>query len=273
MPSTLSYPGVYIEELPSGVHTITGVATSITAFLGRAKKGPVNVATTVNSYGEFESLFGGLWEASKLAFAVRDFLLNGGGQAVIVSLYHTDAGGSAKPAKVSINVGALTFEAANAGRWGEALRVTVDVDVSAAVALSMGLTSADLFNLTITEAAPGGSTEKFRNLSVKDSPRRVDKVLAGESRLLAWRGVLNPASPPAIALGDDPIGAAEKVLAAAKAAIPQVPATIAAAEAALAFHWRQSDERIGHRGLVGPEQRAREGKRGGAALASGRRFH
>lgn len=42
MPVTLSYPGVYIEEVPSGVRTITGVATSITAFIGRALRGPVD---------------------------------------------------------------------------------------------------------------------------------------------------------------------------------------------------------------------------------------
>ncbi len=39
MPATLTYPGVYVEEIPSGVHTITGVATSITAFIGRAERG------------------------------------------------------------------------------------------------------------------------------------------------------------------------------------------------------------------------------------------
>lgn len=32
MPTPLTYPGVYIEEIPSGVRTITAVATSITAF-------------------------------------------------------------------------------------------------------------------------------------------------------------------------------------------------------------------------------------------------
>ena len=37
MPAALTYPGVYIEEIPSGVRTITGVATSITAFLGRRR--------------------------------------------------------------------------------------------------------------------------------------------------------------------------------------------------------------------------------------------
>jgi hypothetical protein len=42
MPVTPTYPGVYIEEIPGGVRTITGVATSITAFVGRAQRGPVN---------------------------------------------------------------------------------------------------------------------------------------------------------------------------------------------------------------------------------------
>ena len=40
MPAAISYPGVYIEEIPSGVRTITGVPTSITAFVGRAGKVP-----------------------------------------------------------------------------------------------------------------------------------------------------------------------------------------------------------------------------------------
>jgi len=39
MPITPTYPGVYIEEIPSGVRTIIGVATSITAFVGAAHAG------------------------------------------------------------------------------------------------------------------------------------------------------------------------------------------------------------------------------------------
>lgn len=93
MPATLSYPGVYIEEISSGVHTITGVATSITAFIGRTRRGPVadpitgGEPITINSFADFERIFGGLWELSPLSFAVRDFYLNGGSQAVIVRLY------------------------------------------------------------------------------------------------------------------------------------------------------------------------------------------
>jgi phage tail sheath protein FI len=97
MPATLTYPGVYIEEIPSGVRTITGVATSITAFLGRALRGPVNQAVTLNNYGDFESAFGGLDPAYPLGYSVRDFFQNGGSQAIVVRLYKSD-GGNAKSA-------------------------------------------------------------------------------------------------------------------------------------------------------------------------------
>ena len=56
MPVTPTYPGVYVEEIPSGVRTITGVATSITAFIGRAPRGPVNEPTTINNFGDFERM-------------------------------------------------------------------------------------------------------------------------------------------------------------------------------------------------------------------------
>ena len=47
MPAPLTYPGVYVEEIPSGVRPITGVATSVTAFVGRALRGPVDAAITI----------------------------------------------------------------------------------------------------------------------------------------------------------------------------------------------------------------------------------
>jgi phage tail sheath protein FI len=84
----LSYPGVYVQEIPSGVRTITGVATSITAFIGRALRGPTDEPVSINSYGDFERIFGGLWVESTLGYAVRDFYLNGGARAIIVRLYH-----------------------------------------------------------------------------------------------------------------------------------------------------------------------------------------
>ncbi len=56
MPPTFTYPGVYIEELSSGVHTITGVATSIGAFVGWAPQGPAEQATLVQSWAEYQRL-------------------------------------------------------------------------------------------------------------------------------------------------------------------------------------------------------------------------
>ena len=72
MPPTLTYPGVYIEEVPSGVHPITAVATSITAFIGRALRGPVDEAITITSFADFERIFGGLIPGSVRRGNVKD---------------------------------------------------------------------------------------------------------------------------------------------------------------------------------------------------------
>ena len=79
-----TYPGVYIEEVPSGVHTITGVATSITAFVGFTTDGPVDPAVHIFSFGDFERACGGLTLDSPLSHAVHDFFQNGGTEAYIV---------------------------------------------------------------------------------------------------------------------------------------------------------------------------------------------
>ena len=60
MPVAPTYPGVYVEELPSGVHTITGVSTAVTAFLGYFSQGPMNQATQIFSVADLERTFGSL---------------------------------------------------------------------------------------------------------------------------------------------------------------------------------------------------------------------
>ncbi len=86
MPVTVSYPGVYIEEIPSGVRTITGVATSITAFIGWSARGPVDRAQRVLSWPDFERSFGGLDSRSLLGYAVYQFFGNGGSDAYVIRL-------------------------------------------------------------------------------------------------------------------------------------------------------------------------------------------
>lgn len=239
MPVQVSYPGVYIEEIPSGVRTITGVATSIAAFVGRAVRGPVNDPVTINSYGDFERVFGGLWVESSLGFAVRDFYRNGGSQAIIVRLFHPDTGDAAAPAKVPVSAGNLTLEAAYEGSWGGNLRFNVDAQVSDQVASAMGFPKDKLFNLTVRELGSTGvpiRTEQFRNLTIDDSARRIDNVLKAESKLVRWKGVWPPTTAPDIAgvhTKEESVRTAEQALAAAKSATPPVPATITAAQTAL----------------------------------------
>ena len=183
MPVTTSYPGVYIQEVPSGVRTITGVATSITAFVGRASRGPVNDPTTINSYADYERIFGGLSLISTMSYAVRDFYLNGGSQAIIVRLHN-----GAKKAKLSLPTGApdpndeLALEAANEGAWGDNLSATVNYDTK-------DPSDQKLFNLTVSEIDPVTqqpvNSERFLNVSVDSSnPRYLPKVLEQNSSLV-----------------------------------------------------------------------------------------
>ncbi len=179
MPATLNYPGVYIEEIPSGVRTITGVATSITAFIGRSKRGPVNEAKVITSYADYERSFGGLDLNSAMSFAVRDFYRNGGAQAVIVRLTN-----DASATTASLSADNVDLEAISPGAWGNHLRVTVSHDDTATVevAAQQGLGVTDLFNITI-EDLETGLREDYLNVSVVAGPRQLDKVLDNMSKM------------------------------------------------------------------------------------------
>lgn len=98
MPVFPTYPGVYIEELPSSAHTITGAPTSITVFVGYThpfKTDPQNFnkAVRVFNFTEYEREFGGLFRHpafdSSLPYAVQQFFQNGGSAAYIVALKPT----------------------------------------------------------------------------------------------------------------------------------------------------------------------------------------
>jgi len=193
MPVTTSYPGVYIEELPSGVHTITGVATSITAFVGRAQMGPVNVPTTINSFSDYDNIFGGLWANSMMSFAVNDFYQNGGSQGIIVRIAPDDAAtasitlqpNSVSPPASPLNSGysTLVLEASSPGSWGDQLGIIVDLNTK-------NPADPTLFNLTALYTDPTGTqilaSEKFLNLSIDPaSSRYVVTYLQQNSQLVA----------------------------------------------------------------------------------------
>lgn len=188
MPVSPTYPGVYVEEIASGVRTISGIATSITAFIGRALRGPVNEPVSIQNYGDYERNFGGLWANSTMSYAVRDFYRHGGGRAVIVRLFHppTDENNGIAIIVLGKTDKKLQLEASSPGSWGNKLTASIDYSegIEEDVAKQFNLTDKDLFNLTITDTSSGGRTERFLNLSVINSARRVDRVLAQESQLV-----------------------------------------------------------------------------------------
>ena len=202
MPVSVSYPGVYVEEIPSGVRTIAGVATSITAFVGKALRGPVGEPVTITSFGDFERVFGGLHRDFTLGYAVRDFYLNGGATAVIVRLYKAVEG---KGSKASFEVANLALEAANEGAWGMKLRVRIEKKPVAdpnliAAAARLGVGPADLFDVIVRDGSTG-RMETFLNVTTKESARRADRVLANESTLIRTTQALPADTAPSANTG------------------------------------------------------------------------
>ena len=123
MPVTPTYPGVYVEEIPSGAHTITGVATSIAAFVDFFPKGPLNEATQIFGLSDFERQFGGLDIRSEASYAVQQFFLNGGSDAFVVRVSSATAGKGATEASIVLmekgaGTSLLQASAACAGQWG-----------------------------------------------------------------------------------------------------------------------------------------------------------
>lgn len=123
MPDSVSYPGVYIEEMPSGVRRIASVATSITAFVGKAVRGPAGDPLTITSFADFERVFGGLHRDFTLGYAVRDFFLNGGATAIVVRLYTPS---NNKASRSTFDIGSLSLEAASEGAWSQKVRVRIE---------------------------------------------------------------------------------------------------------------------------------------------------
>ncbi len=158
MPSQTTYPGVYIEETSSGVRTISGVSTSVTAFVGYTASGPDHRATRIFSFADFERKFGGLDPASELSYSVQQFFANGGSEAVIVRVPKADARAASVDLldKLAGGKKALTVTALSKGAWGNQIIVEVDYD---------GVTDPKAFNLVVRKLGTG-TAEEFDNVTM-----------------------------------------------------------------------------------------------------------
>ena len=193
MSTPLTYPGVYIQELPSPVHAITGVATSIAAFVGYTARGIDNRAQAILSFADFERLYGGLASNSELSYAVQQFYLNApGSQAYVVRTPMVGA------TYANVAFDGLTFTALSSGQWANG-QLLIDVDTQ-----NLDLTTATgdplAFNLTITDLT-GNTTESFAGVTLNASSvnyvaARVNDPDTG-SQLVKVSVAGTPTTPPA----------------------------------------------------------------------------
>lgn len=184
MPVAVSYPGVYLQEVPSGVHTITGVSTSIGAFFGRTAQGFINRAVRCLSYSDFLREFGGPHPLSDLATSVRQFFDNGGTDCYVVRLAHFPLGVTGLASVTLKNIEAagkrvLTATAKQPGLWGQNVRLEIDYNTP---------NPDDTFNMVVIQESDTGAVvnrEEFSNLSMTPtSPRFAPTFVSQSSKLI-----------------------------------------------------------------------------------------
>lgn len=172
----VSYPGVYVQEVASGVRTITGVSTSIAAFLGRATKGPIDSPVRLLSFADYERAFGEPHAQSDLADSVRLFFANGGTDCYVVRLAP-----GATPAVIELEnlqgQAVLVATAKAAGEWGNTVRLEVDYDTT---------NPDESFNLLVIHEEAGSvvQTENFTGLSMNPSSSRFAPSFVSQSSSL-----------------------------------------------------------------------------------------
>lgn len=86
MPIQMKTPGVYIEEMSSGLHLINGVATSVAAFIGKTSTGHDAPPVLVRSWKQYQDVFGLSGTEGYLPYAVYGFFANGGSSCFVSSL-------------------------------------------------------------------------------------------------------------------------------------------------------------------------------------------
>lgn len=120
-------PGVYVEEYDNSPRSVEGVGTSTAGFIGLAEKGQtVGAPVLVTSYRSFVKQFGGpLSEFGYggyryLAPCVEQFFANGGTRCYVSRVIPADAKAA------TARKGFLRVKAANEGKWGNRIQITLN---------------------------------------------------------------------------------------------------------------------------------------------------
>jgi phage tail sheath protein FI len=194
---------VYLEEPPSGWRPIEGAPTSVTAFVGRTRRGPSDSARLIHGVAEFASTYGGPWEEAPLGHAVGHYFANGGRAAVIARVHH---GATRAEVSLAARGGAdMVLEAADEGAWGNGLRLWVES--TGGGGRGRGSDRGRTFDLHVRDIRTGAE-EAWTGLSPDPAhPRFVGDAL-GASQLVRVRGPVPPSVPlssaeTALTGGDD----------------------------------------------------------------------
>jgi phage tail sheath protein FI len=181
--------GIVVTEGTGSDHAIGCLPTAVTAFVGRALRGPVNRPVILRSYADYQQVFGGLWQPSTLSYAVEQFFDNGGREAIVVRVVNGGA-----PATITLPCGneSLTLEAISPGSR-EVLRASVDYD-------NIGPAEEDRFNLVVQRVRAIGSEhiedqEIFRRISIVPGSARYVATAMQESMLARVRGAAPSVRP------------------------------------------------------------------------------
>jgi phage tail sheath protein FI len=200
MPVRPTYPGVYIEEVPSGVRTVTGVSTSTCVFIGAFPRGLLNQAVQLFNLSDFEREYGGLSLNHETTYVIQQFFLNGGTECFVVRVAETAGPGAAVASNAILNNGSgaggdiVRLDAGrsirgqfavNPGTWGDFLRVEIDY---ATRAPTVAAETDTLFNATVSLVQVQGdrtvtvASERHVNLRMQPGPdNAIDAVNAGSS--------------------------------------------------------------------------------------------
>ncbi|MDX9837254.1 MAG: phage tail sheath subtilisin-like domain-containing protein [Azoarcus sp.] len=197
MPVQFAAPGVYIQEIPSGVRTISSVATSVAAFLGAAPRGPVNKAVRIHSFADFERSFGGLSSDSEMSYGVRQFFGNGGSDAWIVRVVK-DAAPASRTLLSNTAANVLTVTALDAGVSGNDIELRVDY---------LTALPDSTFNLSVVRSTDGRA-EQYANVSMNSADARyLPDLVNGVSQLVKISRDVSQASLDALPAGTSTSGA------------------------------------------------------------------
>jgi phage tail sheath protein FI len=198
MAVALTYPGVYLEEAPGGPPPISGVATSIAAFVGWTNRGPIGEPIMVESWIQYQQTFGGLIQGSYLGYAVYQFFQNGGTQAYIVRLFdNVTTPAAAAQGAVGVTSGpptdGMTLYANNPGLWSNGLCVSIPTSVP-------GPGTSHIFSLQVLMLNPNGPPtllESFSNLSTDPtSPQFAITIVNNNSSYITFTDPTAPSTVP-----------------------------------------------------------------------------